>query len=74
MADDTVVVRVALDDGGMTTLRFWRGVYTRLAAEARAEGCPLRDYLARRVLASGLGDDVARGQAQQPAGVASLAP
>jgi hypothetical protein len=72
MADDTVVVRIPLDDGGATTLQFRRGVFARLAAEARGEGCPLRDYLARRVLASGLGDEPAPAPAQELATLTTL--
>ena len=72
MADDTVAVRVPLDGDRVTVLRFRGDVFRRLVAEARAEGCELRDYLARRVLASGIGDDSTRGPGQELARAATL--
>jgi hypothetical protein len=65
MAQDTIVVKVPLDDGGVTALRFRRDVFRHLVEGARAEGCALQDYLARRVLASGIGEDSTGGQAQE---------
>ncbi len=57
MVEDTVLVRVPLGDGRMTALRFRRDVLLRHEAEARAEGSVLRDYLARKVQASGIGEE-----------------
>jgi hypothetical protein len=72
METDTVAVRVPLDDGRVMKLRFRLKVLQRLAAEARAQGCELRDYLARRVLASGVGEE-AIGEQREPLGVPALA-
>jgi hypothetical protein len=43
-------------------LRFWQGVFQRLAAEARNKGYALQDYLSRKVLASGVGEEATSGQ------------
>jgi hypothetical protein len=66
MTDETVVVRIPLDDDGVTALRFRHDVFRRHVAKARAEGCMLRDYFARRVRASGLGDDGGGEQGPEP--------
>jgi hypothetical protein len=66
------VVKVPLDDGDITALRFRRDVFRHLLAEARAEGCELQDYLARRILASGIGEDSTSGQAEELAQATAL--
>jgi hypothetical protein len=59
MASDTIVVKVPMADGGSAALKFRTNVLARLAAAARAEGSSLQDYLARRIDASGVGDEPA---------------
>jgi hypothetical protein len=62
MAMDMVAVRIVLSDGRVMNLRFRLSVFQRLAAEARRSACTLQAYLTRRVLASGLGEEVTGGQ------------
>jgi hypothetical protein len=72
METDTVAVRVPLDDGRVMRLRFRLNVLQRLAAEARTKGCDLRDYLARRVVASGVGEEATAAQDRELVGVPAL--
>jgi hypothetical protein len=62
METDVVAVRIPLEDGRVMNLRFRLNVFQRLAAEARAKGSTLQDYLARRVLASGVGEEASGRQ------------
>jgi hypothetical protein len=57
MADNTVAISIPLDHDQIATLRFRADIYRRHVAEARADGCGLREYLARRVFASGIGEN-----------------
>jgi hypothetical protein len=63
---DIVAVRIPLDDGRVMNLRFRLSIFQRLAAQARTTGCALQDYLARRVLASGVGEEETAEADQRP--------
>lgn len=67
MVDEMVAVKVSLEGGKSVTLRFRPDVYEHHAALARSEGRTLQDYLARRILASGIGADAAAEPEQEPA-------
>jgi hypothetical protein len=56
MLADLVEVRVKLDPRQYTILQFRREIYERQVAEARTAGVGLEQYLARKIIASGLGD------------------
>jgi hypothetical protein len=71
MEDDTIQISIPLDNDHRATLRFRANVYRRHVAEARAEGCALSEYLARRVFASGIGDNTL-GMIEEEAVLADL--
>jgi hypothetical protein len=56
MSTETVQVNVRFHGNCCVTLRFRREVYERLRAAAWSQGLDLEEYLAQKVIASGLID------------------
>jgi hypothetical protein len=67
MTEDMVRVSITLDNQAFAILRFRREVYLRHVGEAQAAGVSLQDYLARKLIASGIGESPISKRDGEPA-------